>query len=88
MEPPEIDKQGRLVQIKVDVALAGASLSMIKAVKTLKVQETGTDKWRGRGAYTTGVIYKYSFDREKGIVQADSGCFIVRTFEAYLPTAG
>ncbi len=52
MEPPKLDKQGRLVQKIVDVALAGTSLIMIRVVKTLRVQETGKCKWRGaRGIY-------------------------------------
>ncbi len=57
MEPPEIETQGRLVQKIVDVALAGASLIMIKVVKTLRVQQPGKC-----GAFTIGAIYKYSFD--------------------------
>ncbi len=50
----KIDKQRGLFQIKVDISLAGASLSMIKVVKTLRVQLTGTDKWGG-GA---GIYYR------------------------------
>ncbi len=54
MEPPEIDKQGRLFQTKVDVELAGTSLIMIREVKTLRVQQTGKCKWRG----ALGIYYR------------------------------